>query len=219
MTERRAIRLHINENLHRIEVTENFLRTNSDADDKVCKENIQILTKINGALQEIQQYRAIGTVDEIQNMKKEEDILKFYYCESEDEYYIGKRNGTMYYAKYHKTGFTWFMSRYLPWGEHVVAPETLWKEHTYPSEPKEIPFFEWLQGFMKKECLGTVEECRVSMEKQRARRPQKVKESKIRYTDGYICPSCGGGFAGTGIAAYCYHCGQALDWEQTQEVE
>lgn len=112
------------------------------------------------ALSEIQQYRAIGTVEEIKNMKKEEDILKFYYCESEDEYYIGKRIDTMYYAKYYKTGFAWFMSRYLPWGKHVVAPNTLWKEHTYPSEPKEIPFFEWLQGFIKKECLGTVEECR-----------------------------------------------------------
>ena len=43
------------------------------------------------ALSEIQQYRAIGTVEEIKSMKKEEDILKFYYCESEDEYYIGKR--------------------------------------------------------------------------------------------------------------------------------
>lgn len=122
------------------------------------------------ALSEIQQYRAIGTVEEIKSMKKEEDILKFYYCESEDEYYIGKRIDTMYYAKYYKTGFAWFMSRYLPWGKHVVAPNTLWKEHTYPSEPKEIPFFEWLQGFIKKECLGTVEECRNAMEKQRAKK-------------------------------------------------
>lgn len=96
--------------------------------------------------------------------KKEEDILKFYYCESEDDYYIGKRIGTMYYAKYSNTGFTWFMSRYLPWGEHVVAPETLWKEHTYPSEPKEMPFFDWLNGFMKKYCHGTVEECRKAID-------------------------------------------------------
>lgn len=52
MTENEAIELHIAENLHRIEVIEEFLRTNSDADDKECKKNIQILTKINGALQE-----------------------------------------------------------------------------------------------------------------------------------------------------------------------
>lgn len=63
-TENEAIELHIKENIHRIEVIEEFLRTNSDAADKECKKNIQILTKINGALSEIQQYRSIGTVAE-----------------------------------------------------------------------------------------------------------------------------------------------------------
>lgn len=120
------------------------------------------------ALKEIQQYREIGTVEELKNSTREEDILKFYYCESEDDYYIGKRVGNFYYARYAETGFEWFMSRYLPWGEHVVKPNTLWKEYTYSSEPKEIPFFEWLQGFVKKYCGGTVEECREAVEKQKA---------------------------------------------------
>ena len=84
------------------------------------------------------------------HMKNEEDILKFYYCESEDDYYIGKRVQNMYYARYADGGFTWFMSRYLPWGERVTAPETAWKEYTYPTEPKEIPFTEWLDGFIRK---------------------------------------------------------------------
>ena len=35
----------------------------------------------------------------------------------------------------------------------------------------------------------------------------------IRYTSDYRCPSCGGTFTGTGIADYCYHCGQRLDWK------
>ena len=43
--------------------------------------------------------------------------------------------------------------------------------------------------------------------------PVRKREPKIRYTDGYTCPSCGGGFSGTGIADYCYHCGQRLKWE------
>ncbi|HIZ77397.1 MAG TPA: DUF551 domain-containing protein [Firmicutes bacterium] len=73
------------------------------------------------------------------HIKNEEDILKFYYCESEDDYYIGKRVQNMYYAKYEPGGFTWFMSRYLPWGTDG-----------YPSEPKEIPFTEWLDGFICK---------------------------------------------------------------------
>lgn len=109
--------------------------------------------------------------DTIGDTKNEEDILKFYYCESEDDYYIGKRVGNFYYARYGETGFEWFMSRYLPWGEHVIAPNTLWKEHIYPSEPKEIPFFEWLQGFIKRYCGGTVEECREAVEKQKSKLP------------------------------------------------
>lgn len=84
------------------------------------------------------------------HMKNEEDILKFYYCESEDDYYIGQRVQNMYYARYADGAFTWFMSRYLPWGKHVIAPETAWKEYTYPTEPKEIPFTEWLEGFIRK---------------------------------------------------------------------
>lgn len=77
--------------------------------------------------------------DTIGDTKNEEDILKFYYCESEDDYYLGQRVQNMYYAKYGPGGFTWFMSRYLPWGTDG-----------YPSEPKEIPFMEWIEGFISK---------------------------------------------------------------------
>ena len=84
------------------------------------------------------------------HMKNEEDILKFYYCESEDDYYIGQRVQNMYYARYVDGVFTWFMSRHLPWGKRVTAPETAWKEYTYPTEPKEITFTEWLEGFIRK---------------------------------------------------------------------
>ena len=41
------------------------------------------------------------------------------------------------------------MSRYLPWGEHIIDKNSAWKEYTYPSEPKEIQFEEWLGGFLK----------------------------------------------------------------------
>ena len=63
-------------------------------------------------------YISVGWAKDIicKHMKNEEDILKFYYCESEDDYYIGKRVQNMYYARYADGGFTWFMSRYLPWG-------------------------------------------------------------------------------------------------------
>ena len=141
---------------------------------------------------------------------EEEDILKFYYCESEDGYYIGKRIDTMYYAKYSQTGFVWFMSRYLPWGKHVVDPKSLWKEHTYPSEPKEIPFFEWLQGFMKKECLGTVEECREARERQKAIcEPQYLGENVVVGCREGRC-SCGNMVRS--YQNYCDSCGIKLEW-------
>ena len=169
------------------------------------------------ALKEVQQYRKIGTVEELKKTVKEEDVLKFYYCESEDDYYIGKRVENFYYARYGETGFEWFMSRYLPWGEHVVKPNTLWKEHTFPSEPKEIPFFEWLQGFLRKYCGGTVEECREAREKQKAKKC--VIDSCPDHTH-YKCPSCGKihlsrykqGCPNLGrIPRFCECCGQAID--------
>lgn len=81
----------------------------------------------------------------------EEDELKFYYVDSIDDYWIGQRLDNFYYAKWDsKLGFVWSASRYLPWGEHIIDENTLWKEHTYPSEPREIPFTEWIVGFIKK---------------------------------------------------------------------
>lgn len=81
----------------------------------------------------------------------EENELKFYYVESIDDYWVGRRLDNFYYANWHKgLGFIWSHSRYLPWGEHIVDENTLWKEHTYPSEPIEIPFTEWVVGFVKK---------------------------------------------------------------------
>lgn len=206
-------------------------------------------------LEEIQQYRKIGTVEELKKTVKEEDVLKFYYCESEDDYYIGKRVENFYYARYGETGFEWFMSRYLPWGEHVVKPNTLWKEYTYPSEPKEIPFFEWLQGFLKKYCggtveeikqaigvlslsendiietfhelneyrkIGTVEECREAVEKQR------TKKIIIRDWNPTKCPTCGHELStslGDGYYKHpiflerCPECGQAIQWDNLEGME
>ena len=42
--------------------------------------------------------------------------------------------------------------------------------------------------------------------------PEPEVRQEIRYTSAYSCPACDGGFTGTGIANYCYHCGQKLDW-------
>ena len=61
--------------------------------------------------------------------------------------------------------------------------------------------------------LGTLEEVREAVEKQKAKNPKNVGIEGYRYTDTYRCPTCGNNFSGTGIANYCYHCGQQLNWE------
>lgn len=53
-----------------------------------------------------------------------------------------------------------------------------------------------------------------ALEKQIPKKPILSDEQAIRYAMQYTCPSCGKNFSGTGIADYCYHCGQALDWEE-----
>lgn len=157
-------------------------------------------------LEELEQYRAIGTVEELRKAVKEEDVLKFYYIESEDKYVVGQRVDTRYYGEIGRTGITFYMSRYLPWGEHVVAPETAWKEYTYPSEPKEIPFFDWLQGFMKKEYGGTPEEFRQLKEKATAKKPIE--------TDWLRCPNCNATLL---LGEKHCICGQHLDWSEGKE--
>ncbi len=86
------------------------------------------------------------------NSTEEINQLKFYYCESEDDYFLGQRVDNFYYAKYNKDcgEFVWCMSKFLPWGQDITLKDTLWKEHTYPSEPVEIDFIEWLKGFTNK---------------------------------------------------------------------
>lgn len=92
------------------------------------------------------------------NVVQEENILKFYYVRSIDEYWIGRRLDNLYYARYESENqqWVWAYSRYLPWGEHVVSPTSLWKEHTYPSEPEEISFTDWLKGFSQKYVAADV---------------------------------------------------------------
>lgn len=72
-----------------------------------------------------------------------------------------------------------------------------------------------INGFEELEqyrTIGIVEECRAAVEKQKPKMPIKDALQYMRYTSSYVCPSCGRGFTGTGIANYCYHCGQRLDW-------
>ena len=135
---------------------------------------------------------------------EEENILKFYYVRSIDEYWIGQRIDNFYYAEYDpkRCQRVWTHSRYLPWGEHVVSPTSLWKEHTYPSEPEEIPFAEWLQGFIKKHAADV--------------RPV-TRGEWIWDDEGYHCSECfyhAYGETGEVLSGhwhYCPNCGAKMD--------
>lgn len=105
MSEKEAIEIHIAENIHKIEVIENFMYRVPDADKEKCRKNISVLSKINGLLQEIQQYRAIGTVEECREavermkpMSTNENIItiSLYFEIHDADMYGGK--GTIGYA-------------------------------------------------------------------------------------------------------------------------
>lgn len=76
----------------------------------------------------------------------------------------------------------------------------------YLQEPNNINR-EWV------ECLTV---CRVGLERMRPKKPIPNEKDNIRFSLCYNCPKCGRTFSGTGIADYCYHCGQALDWSDVE---
>ena len=57
-----------------------------------------------------------------------------------------------------------------------------------------------------------------ALKKQIPQKPTQSEKQQVRYAMCFTCPSCGRDFSGTGIADYCYHCGQALDWSDTDEM-
>lgn len=102
--------------------------------------------------------------------------------------------------------------------EYIEELEAEVEEYRTIGTPEELQemkkdFAEALSDWRQYRKVGTLEECRAAMEKQTAKKPKKTESEGYRYTDTYRCPNCGGNFSGTGIADYCYHCGQKLDWE------
>lgn len=70
-------------------------------------------------------------------------------------------------------------------------------------------------GYTRKQLL---DRCADALElkcwgKEGSKKPVKNRKQTMRYTSAYSCPTCDGDFSGTGIANYCYHCGQKLDWD------
>lgn len=75
MTEQEAIKQHISICNHRIETIENFEQSNQGANMLRCEKNIRVLELVIKALEEIQQYRAIGTVKKVKEYKEIADNI------------------------------------------------------------------------------------------------------------------------------------------------
>ena len=68
------------------------------------------------------------------------------------------------------------------------------------------------------ESIGTVEECREAVEKQKLKKPVKDKYNHS------CCPNCGWIVSGEGgygeeFCPHCENCGQAIRWENLEEME
>ena len=143
----------------------------------------------------------IDNLPSAERKSDEESELKFYYVESIDDYWIGRRLDNFYYADWNdKLGFVWSHSRYLPWGKHIISENTLWKEHTYPSEPVEIPFTTWIVGFMKKHSA------------ERKGKWIPVREDAPMFSP-YVCSVCGA-ICRDIQDRYCYKCGADMRGEE-----
>ena len=69
--------------------------------------------------------------------------------------------------------------------------------------------------------IGTVEECREAVEKQKAKKPRLNYKPKFFGKETYTCPRCGNccleEFANERQNnRYCWDCGQAINWEESE---
>ena len=75
-------------------------------------------------------------------------------------------------------------------------------------------FYEAVSCLEEYEDTGlTPEQIRELEERDTAKAPVKDTQSKIRYTDNFICPNCGRHFADIGLPKFCNECGQRIQWE------
>jgi hypothetical protein len=78
-----------------------------------------------------------------------------------------------------------------------------------------------LEEIQKYRAIGTVEECRVAVEKQTARKGirEKIKKGYNRGMHHYYCPVCyekGDLRNKYNVGSYCSDCGQKLDWSDKE---
>ena len=109
----------------------------------------------------------------------------------------------------------------VDYAEIVCAPAFAYGyEYVYP-EPEDYAIEEaikTLKEIGQYREIGTVEECREAVEKQKLKKPVKDKYNHN------CCPNCGWIVSGEGgygeeFCPHCENCGQAIRWENLGEME
>ena len=98
-----------------------------------------------------------------------------------------------------------------------VHPFYSWEEM---AEVRDIAIFA-LKEIQQYREIGTVEECRKAVEKQKAKKPRLNYKPKFFGKATYTCPRCGNcrleEFANERQNnRYCWDCGQAINWEESE---
>lgn len=57
-----------------------------------------------------------------------------------------------------------------------------------------------------------IRQCIEEMAENKGMKPILNPLAEVDGSDIYNCPSCNKPFSGKGIAKYCFHCGQKIDW-------
>lgn len=87
---------------------------------------------------------------------------------------------------------------------------------TYVADGVAIEALKEIQQYRE---IGTVEECRAAVEKQK---PKKIEYEGSSTQDGFThyrmgkCPDCDRWYRNTDDIIYCSGCGQALDWSEEE---
>lgn len=87
----------------------------------------------------------------------------------------------------------------------------------YNEDTKRLELFKLFKT-IKIDCM-TEEDYEKALEWLKKDEPQKPipVKTEINFVSVYKCPHCGKKFSGTGVADYCYKCGQHFDWGKVGE--
>lgn len=113
----------------------------------------------------------------------------------------------------------------IKWMKNVRDDAVVTLDHIAKEEPNVSPMLyagrkekaeTIIKGFEELEqyrAIGTPDECRAAVEKQKAKKPVEMKPTDKLLNGYFLCPICGG-LVGMDEYSnkYCGCCGQKLDW-------